>query len=79
MKTKKQPVLYFTNGPVPTKDDAAAIALLEKTHRIVLRNGIAARSDYNAEPCEGVAGLVPEHYAGIKRVEVTKVKVESKL
>ena len=55
-------ILFFINGPVPTEADKLEAS--EIVGKVVFRNANFAASE-QPEPCDGVAGAVPENYKAL--------------
>lgn len=54
-------ILYFLNGPVTKPADAAAAMKLGSN--VSFRNALLIDPTECLEPCDGVAGFVPDNYA----------------
>ena len=64
--------LYFTQGAIPTKEEREAAKKLGIT---AFRNArLAADPSDPIEPCDAVAGAVPDRYAKLKGVKVLDAK-----
>src|SRR6187431_160443 len=60
---KPAKILYFIEGPLPTKDDYQDAAKLGSGANVVFRNAQQVPNEQHAlEVCDGVAGAVPEIY-----------------
>lgn len=59
---KAPKILYFLEGPVP-KANEEVVAYAKYGPSVYFRNGALADSDATVEPCDGVAGTVPQAYA----------------
>jgi len=61
MKVLKQPfILFFIAGVKPTPEELKAVSLIQG--RIGMRNASRVNPEDKAEPCDGVAGSVPEGF-----------------
>lgn len=67
-------VLFFIADFVPTEDEKAAAAQIKAN--VVFRNARFVSIEDGLEPCDGVAGKVPEQYA--KAYPAAHVAVDSK-
>lgn len=64
--------LYFIRGSIPTKEEREAAKKLGIT---AFRNAqLAADPSDPIEPCDAVAGAVPDRYAKLKGVKVLDTK-----
>lgn len=63
----KQKILYFIDGPVPTKEERAHAASIGAR---AFRNARQVQSDDLPEDCEGVAGsVIPGPYKKFKQID----------
>lgn len=59
---KPAKILFFIDGPSPAPEDLELAATLDA--QVMFRNARYVLPDSAVEECDGVAGLVPEIYAG---------------
>ena len=77
MLNKSPKVLYFIHGAVPSEKELADAKLYG--NNVAYRNAQFATSGAAPEPCDGVAGAVPEAYASCpKAALVAAVVAEEK-
>lgn len=65
--TKAPKIIYFINGAAPSAADQ--LAVLDLGVSVQFRNARFVAADERPEPCDGVAGHVPDAYAKIPKAE----------